>query len=130
MSAIDVDVLLRPIRDDAPCGDDVSGERDYSALEQMLAGTQERQIGETIVAAQDPDWRDIHKQCATLLGRSRDLRLMVYLTLAALRLDGLNGLRDGLALLKSHIAQNWDHLWPRLDPDDDLDPLERMNILQ
>jgi type VI secretion system protein ImpA len=130
MSAIDVQAFLSPVSDAAPCGEDLSHDREYAGLEQMIAGTPERQIGETIVPAQDPDWKQLHGACAKLLARSRDLRLMVYLTLAALRLDGLAGLRDGLALLRNSIESQWDNLYPRLDPEDDLDPLERMNILQ
>lgn len=130
MSSIDVAAYLIPISDASPCGDDLSADREYSALEQMLAGSPERQIGETIVAAQEPDWKQIQKTCSLLLAKSRDLRLMVYLTLASLRLDGIPGLRDGLSLINSSIERQWEGLYPRLDPDDDLDPLERMNILQ
>ena len=48
---------------------------------------------------------------------------------ALLKLRGLPGLRDGLAVLRGLIDQYWDQLYPRLDPDDNNDPLERMNIL-
>jgi type VI secretion system protein ImpA len=130
MSVIDVETFLKPISADAPCGEDLSADREYAGLEQVVAGTPERQIGETIVPAQDPDWKQLHKSCTQLLGRSRDLRLMVYLTLAALRLEGVPGLRDGLAVLRKTVEQHWEALYPRLDPDDNLDPLERMNILQ
>ncbi len=64
-----------------------------------------------------------------LLERSRDLRLILYLTAAMLCLEGLSGFCNGLALLRGVVERYWDHLFPQLDPEDDNDPLERMNII-
>lgn len=96
----------------------------------MVRGSDEVQIGETIVAAQEPDWREVQKTCSELLARSRDLRVIVYLTLASLKLHGIPGLRDGMALLRGILETAWEHAYPRLDPDPDFGPLERINILQ
>ncbi|MFC1634483.1 type VI secretion system protein TssA, partial [Planctomycetota bacterium] len=65
-----------------------------------------------------------------LLQRSKDLRFGVSLTLALLKTEGIPGLRDGLSLLWGLLERFWDHVYPKLDPDDNLDPLERINILQ
>jgi type VI secretion system protein ImpA len=46
-----------------------------------------------------------------------------------LRLEGISGFSNGLSLLRSLVEQYWEHLFPQLDPDDDNDPLERMNII-
>jgi type VI secretion system protein ImpA len=54
----------------------------------------------------------------------------MYLVLSALRIDGLAGLRDGLVLLQGLLERFWEHLYPKLDPEDNNDPLERINILQ
>ena len=54
----------------------------------------------------------------------------MYLVLAALKMDGLAGLRDGLAVLQGLLERFWEHIYPKLDPEDDNDPLERINILQ
>jgi type VI secretion system protein ImpA len=56
--------------------------------------------------------------------------LATYLTLSLLKLEGIAGLRDGLALLSGLLERFWDHLYPQLDPDDNYDPLERINTLQ
>src|SRR5205823_3686896 len=74
------------------------------------------------------DWKTLRDTCVELLKRSKNLRLAVTLTLASLKLEGLPGFRDGLALIKA-ILENWDQLYPRLDPEDNNDPTERVNII-
>jgi type VI secretion system protein ImpA len=64
-----------------------------------------------------------------LLKRSRDLRIAIDLALALLMEGGLPGFRDGLAVLRGFIEKFWDSVFPRLDPEDNNDPLERMNII-
>jgi type VI secretion system protein ImpA len=51
------------------------------------------------------------------------------LTLALLKLEGLPGLRDGLTLLHRLVSEQWDGIYPRLDPEDNNDPTERVNII-
>ena len=48
---------------------------------------------------------------------------------ASTAVEGLAGARDGLKLLKGMLETHWDHLHPQLDPDDNNDPLERINLL-
>src|SRR5262249_1534927 len=43
--------------------------------------------------------------------------------------DGLPGFRDGLLVIRRLIENHWEPVYPRLDPDDGNDPLERVNIL-
>jgi type VI secretion system protein ImpA len=80
--------------------------------------------------AEEPNWRDVRERSLALLRRAKDLRVAMYLTLALLKTDDIRGLRDGLSLLRGLLERFWDHLYPRLDPDDDDDPLERVNVLQ
>src|SRR5438132_1025078 len=129
MSSFDVEAALAPISAEAPCGVDLSGEPAYLELDRLVQGTPERQIGNTIVPAQEPDWRQLYQRCTELLARSKDLRVALYLSLALLKQQGLPGLRDGLSFLRGLIERHWESLYPRLDPEDDNDPLERMNIL-
>jgi Uncharacterized protein conserved in bacteria len=46
-----------------------------------------------------------------------------------LKLEGAVGLRDGLALLKGSLERYWPDLYPKLDPEENNDPLERINII-
>jgi len=129
--AIDVESLLSEVSPEAPCGEDLSYDPSFLALEDMLrtkaaggvvAGVEE--------VAEEPNWREVREKSLELLRRSKDLRIAMYLVLAVLKMEGLAGLRDGLALLRGLMERFWDHLYPKLDPDDNYDPLERINILQ
>ena len=55
--------------------------------------------------------------------------MLLYRTLGDLKLRGLPGLRDGLVVLNGLLERHWDNLYPRLDPDDNNDPTERLNIV-
>ena len=122
--SVDVEKLLQEISDDAPCGAEI----DYAAsleLERLAAGTPETQFGE----AEEPNWREVSILCLKLLEDCRHIRVVLYLALSSLCTNGVSGLRDGLALLRGTIEKYWDTAHPQLDPDDNNDPLERMNIV-
>ncbi|MGD9369114.1 MAG: type VI secretion system protein TssA [Desulfobacteraceae bacterium] len=129
MTNFDLDALLAEISSDAPCGEDISYDAVFLELERIAEGTAETQVGDYIQEGVEPDWKKICQLSLDLLERSRDLRLIIYLTAAMLRLEGISGLSNGLALLRALVEQHWDHLFPQLDPEDDNDPLERMNII-
>ncbi len=129
MAPFDVDALLVEISPDAPCGEDISYDVAFLELERLAQGKAETQVGDYVQESEEPDWKQVYKLSLELLGRSRDLRLILYLTASSLRLTGLSSFRDGLALLRGVVEGYWDHLFPQLDPEDDNDPLERINIL-
>src|SRR5579864_6885158 len=93
---IDVDELLKPISEGNPCGEDLSYDPKFMALDALIAGKPETQFS----PAEEADWKAVRDACLELLARSKNLRVAVTLCLALLKLDGVSGLRDGLALLK------------------------------
>jgi len=46
-----------------------------------------------------------------------------------LRIEGMPGFHRGLLLIRGFLERYWDSLYPRLDPEDNNDPTERVNIL-
>lgn len=127
MESIDTDSLLEPVSPDSPCGPDL----EYSGvmeLERLAQGKPERQIGDALLPAEEPDWAAVGKMAADLAGRTKDLRVLVKLTQARIRTDGYGGLRDGLSLIRGTIERYWDCLYPPIDPDDG-DPALRVNTL-
>jgi type VI secretion system protein ImpA len=131
MNESDIQSLLSEVSAESPCGEDLSYDASFLALEDMLrtkaaggvvAGVEE--------AAEEPNWREVREKSSELLKRSKDLRVAMYLTISLLKLEGIHGLRDGLSLLRGLLERFWDHLYPQLDPDDNNDPLERINILE
>ncbi len=129
MTHFDVDALLAEISPDALCGEDLSYDAAFLELERIAQGKAETQVGDYVQEREEPDWKQVYSQSLNLLERSRDLRLILYLTASSLRLEGLSGFRDGLALMRGVVERYWDHLFPQLDPEDDNDPLERINII-
>jgi type VI secretion system protein ImpA len=127
--AIEVDEYLKDIDGKTICGDDLQYDAEFLCLEQDIKGKPEQVIGDTVIEAEPPNWRDIKKQTEALLSRSIDLRILIYHLRALIALQGFSGLEDGLQLLHAAIEQRWDSLYPQLDPDDDNDPTERINIL-
>jgi type VI secretion system protein ImpA len=122
---IEVQELLSPITEESPCGPDVSYDPKFLALDALIVGKQETQFS----AAEEPDWKAVHDQCTELLRRSKNLRVAVTLCIALLKLEGATGLRTGLTLLKGLLERYWMDLYPRLDLEDNSDPLERVNII-
>jgi type VI secretion system protein ImpA len=129
MNMIATESLLLPVSEDRPAGVDLEYDQDFLALIETSRGTPERIMGDSVVAAQEPDWRQVLASGTTLLGRSKDLRVAVLVTRALLGLNGLPGLQAGLDLIHRLILQFWDGLYPELDASDNNDPTARVNVL-
>ena len=129
MSPLDIDGLAAEISPDEPCGEDLSYDATYGELERIAQRTPEQVMGDSVIEAAEPDWKVVRRISTELLGRSKDMRVALYLALAMVQLEGLPGLRDGLGLLRKLLETYWDTIHPQLDADDNFDPLERMNII-
>jgi type VI secretion system protein ImpA len=121
--------LLQPISADAPCGQDMEYDAAFLELDRVSQGKPEQQMGDTIVPAQEPDWKDVGNRAQALLGKTKDIRVAMKLARAQLQLEGFAGLTEGLAVLRGILEQFWDGFYPKLDPDDSNDPTFRVNIL-
>lgn len=129
MSVIEIETLLSDIAADMPCGEDLEYDPLFAEMEKLAQETPERQYGDTIIPAEPPDWRGVKKAALSLLERTRDLRVAVYLARALLQSDGFPGFTEGLALVEGLIERYWDGVYPLLDPDDDNDPTLRINTI-
>ena len=129
MGKLNPDLLVQPIAADAPSGDDLAYDASFLKLEELFKGAPERQVGDTVIPAEEPDWKEVADLGVDLLARTKHLRVILIVAAALLETEGLLGLRDGVQLLRGVIEDQWETLFPRLDPDDNNDPLERMNIV-
>lgn len=121
-ATIDVDELLRPISDDCRGGDVNAYSRE---LRQQLS---ELRNPPRSANPDDPEqdggidpvnWETIlQKSSDALVRTTKDLRIACHFAEAALNLNGLSGLADGLRLLCRLIEDYWDDLAPQLDPSD------------
>jgi type VI secretion system protein ImpA len=127
--AVDIGGLLEESNPEAPSGENLEYDPGFVELVRIAQGKPEQQMGDAVVAGEEPDWRAVRSKALELLARSKDIRLAVYLTRALVRTDGLAGLSDGLALTHGLLERHWDTLHPQLDPEDDNDPTMRVNTL-
>jgi len=129
MPVIDVDALLAPITAESPAGEDLEYDPAFLEAMRLADGTPERVMGDTIVPAEEPDWRKLQTACADLLLRSKDLRVGLLLLRSLLQTSSLPGLQAGMQVLAGLVDRYWDNLYPALDPSDNNDPTERTNVL-
>jgi len=71
MSIIDVEKLLAPVDGENPVGTDLSYDPSVMEIDQLAAGKPEQQVGDTIVPAEDPDWKELRSRCIEVLERPR-----------------------------------------------------------
>jgi type VI secretion system protein ImpA len=128
MNAVVIESLLQPISDDSPCGENLEY-RDVRELETLAAGKPERQQGDKIVPAEEPDWGAVKEQATQLLSRTKDLRVAALLAQALVRTDGLQGLSYGLGVLSQLLGSHWACVHPQPDPDAPSDYTIRLSAL-
>jgi type VI secretion system protein ImpA len=122
---ISTEELLHPISETAPCGEDPSYDAALQELETMARGKPETQFS----AAEPPDWKEVATIGLNLFARSKDLRIALVLMVAWIELERLPGFRGGLSLMAGLLKTFWATVHPQLDPTDNNDPLQRMNIV-
>jgi type VI secretion system protein ImpA len=129
MSVLEVTKLLAPLGGDAPAGPNLEYDPAFAALEKEAAGKPEQVIGGKASAAEPPDWNVVLQGALELLGRTKDLRVAVHATRAALHRGGVSAFCEGIALLRGLVEGQWAAVHPQLDPDDDNDPTMRITAL-
>ena len=122
-------LLLGHAADGSPCGPDIEYSPRFLELMTTAQGRQELQLGDSIIPAQEPDWRAVMGSAQKLLCESRDLRIACTLAQAATHIHGVKGLSEVLALIASWLETYWDTLHPRLQVEDEYDPLMRVNAV-
>ncbi len=116
MASVELEKLLRNISDGQPCGEDlwltgISGDFEAKAR------------------AKPENWPSLRDACTELISsKSKDLRAAVYLALAMLGSEGIQGFNDGLSVIRQMLDQHWDHLYPRHVAGQD--PPKRVMILE
>jgi type VI secretion system protein ImpA len=126
---VDFDRFAEPIAGENPCGPDCEYENDFLALSQEVAGKPEQQFGDTVIPAVEPDWRKVDSMARELLERTRDLRVISWLTLANTHLSGVEAFAAGLRLTRVLCENFWNEVHPRVEVDGESDPYLRVNAI-
>ena len=126
---VDIDALLRPFANEAPCGENLEYDPDFQALLRAAEGRPERAMGDKVIEAEPPDWAAVALRSTALFQRTKDLRVAMHLVRSLLVTQGLPGFRDGLEVIARLLGEYWDSVHPQLDPDDGNDPTARISAL-
>ncbi|MFM0501532.1 type VI secretion system protein TssA [Paraburkholderia caffeinilytica] len=123
------DSLLAPIDDTAPAGPNLEYDPAFTELEQFAMPTPERVMGDSLKAAQEPDWDKVASAAEALLARTKDLRIAIHLCVARTRRQGLVGWVASLCLVRGLLERYWDDVHPQMDADDGYEPTARANAV-
>ncbi len=104
-------------------------ENEYIELDTLAVEVPESEYGDSVKEARGPDFNKLGANCLSLWEKTRDLRVATFYTIAATCTVGLEGFKQGLSVIDYLIEDMWQEFYPQLDPDDDNDPTERVNIL-
>src|SRR3954449_5238634 len=122
MASIDIEGLLEPVSSEEPSGPNLEYDSAFLNLERIALGKPEQRMGDSIRAAEPPDFEVVARDACALLARSKDLRVAVQLARAQSYLHGFPGLRDGLAVVHGLLDRYFASVHPQLDPEEGNDP--------
>jgi len=117
---MNIDELLTPISESAPCGEDMSFSTEFDAIAELRREDDPTlDQGEWVTDLKVSDWPGVVRMTEQLLStRTKDLRLAGWLTEGAAHVKGYGGLADGLALYAALCQQYWPLVHPLPDDGD------------
>ncbi|MDR7016436.1 type VI secretion system protein TssA [Acinetobacter sp. 3657] len=126
---MDISPLLTPIHEQSPCGDDYSFSNEFHTIKK--ARTQDDVLldqGDWVTEPKQADWDFVASTSIDLLqSKSKDIRLLTWLSEAWANLYGFSGIAKSLELSHRLLEQYWLTIHPEVE-DDDLD--QRIGLLQ
>ena len=129
MIHMDINPLLTPINEQSPCGEDYSFSNEFHAIKK--ARTQDDLLldqGDWVTEPKQADWDFVAATSIDLLQtKSKDIRILTWLSEAWANLYGFEGIAKSLELSHRLLEQYWLTLHPEVE-DDDLD--QRIGLLQ
>lgn len=113
---VDIEKLLSPSAKEPPCGPNLEYTDSFRQLGELIVGSPERRIGDQVKAGAPPNWAKAHQEAIKLFAETKDVRIAIYLARALTRLRGIEGLVDGLNLLREMLDRYWEEVHPKFDP--------------
>lgn len=108
---MDLEFLVRPISESAPCGVDLDGTALLGEFDRLPV------FGQMTPRTDDVDWSALRRLATEAISQSRDIRPLTYLGAAELRLSGLDTFVVTLEAAAHWLAAYWDDVYPRIDED-------------
>ena len=129
MISLDLERLLQPISIDEVCGDDLSFSNDFHEIKK--AKTEDDpllDLGDWVAEPKQADWNFVaYKSAELLTDKTKDIRLLTWLSESWAHLYGFEGVSKSLQLSCRMLEEYWLKLHPEIE-DDDLD--QRLGLLQ
>ncbi|QMW23347.1 type VI secretion system protein TssA [Sandaracinobacteroides saxicola] len=103
MALFDLETLLVPLSDEAPCGPDLRGEPDFRDIEDAPGA---------FANQKPPELLKVVRQCAELLTRTKDQMLAIVAVQAAARAGDIATANEALAFIARLTDEQWEHFHP------------------
>ncbi len=112
---MELESLLEPLPGDNPCGPDLEytppWDQKWGDLQTKSEG--DKRDGEAI----PPRYPEVENLAMEMAGQWKHLRIAVILAETASQLEGWNGFREGLSLVRQWLERYWETLHPRGEND-------------
>lgn len=141
MGVIDIALLLEPLAGNDPAGEDLEYDQQFTDLALLAQVTPDKVVLvknpddpdgkpiERVTPGSQPDPKVVLTKALGLFDRTKDLRVAMYVVYGATCIEGLTGLEIGTSLIVNLLEKYWSEVYPRLDPEDGMDPIIRINVL-
>ncbi len=117
--AIDVELLLQPISDENPSGENLRYSGLYDEIAEARRADENLNQGEWVTELKIADYpKVIALGIPALTEKTKDLQIGVWVAEAVIRKHGIAGFRDVLLMLHGFHEKFWDTLHPEIDEGD------------
>lgn len=119
--------LMQPIPGDHPCGPSLEYDSAFLMLQTKLQPKLTAEYGNFVEVAEPTNWTDTERKCLELLGKARDIRLLIILMRCRMRQIGVSAVQEGLEALLWCLSAWPDDLHPQLLDEGEFEPFMRAN---
>ncbi|MGY8790737.1 MAG: type VI secretion system protein TssA [Pseudomonadales bacterium] len=126
---VNLEKLLQRHGDQEFSGGDLEYDPLFTDLEIAAQPGEERQVGDQIIVAEEPNYKVVSAKAIEVLERSHDLRAAIFWAEAELRLSGFLGFAKATSYIAQCLETYWNSCHPQLDVDDEDDPTMRINAI-
>lgn len=118
--------LLQPISAGQPCGQNFEDKPELAAFDgypvfgqgtSPEAPVEPPKEGQQLDIKKPVEWRELRKVALDTLGKSKDLRVLAYLSTALLRTDGLPAFLNTVVVASKWLETYWGATYPAVDGD-------------
>jgi len=112
--------LLQPISSEQPCGEDLSFSPEFDRIQEARREDDSTiDYGEWQSTLKQADWAEVVTCCTDLLqSRSKDLRLVAWLSEGLVKTSGLGGLADGMETMSCLLDRFGGEIHPQAEDGD------------